>query len=237
MYGQIGIIGLENPQFFKRFISLFDCDYDLIDCALLANGDYFQQEGNGWRYQAGSAKIASAWQNLFHQSKNFKKFDETRDYLLKLLAQKNSFTNSDLAKIRADYLSECERNSNFEWSYYYIKYAEFRPARYGKYSWNDFENAPYVFSTMWTPLNMSENAYQPFLKAVDLKNQLSRESLGTRLTSEKYFVECQNDSYVIGEIGSSRVVERLQINQRDGIDSEDRIKKFKRWNKKISYGF
>ena len=233
LYGQIGIVGLENPQNFRRFISLFNCDYDLIDCTLLAMGDYIQREQNGWRYQMGSSEMAAAWQNLFHKSNNFKNFNNTRDYLEKLLRCRQNFSDSYLAEIKDDYLAECERNNFFEWSYYYIKYPEFRIGRYGKYYWEDFEDEPYVFSALWTELNISVNAYQPFLKAVDTENRISRESFGTRIEFEKYFIICENDAYVVKELETNRTIDKLQINQDDGVDTEDRILKFKNWYKKF----
>lgn len=232
LYGQIGIVGLENPLNFDRFLSLFTCDYDLIDCVLTAMGDYIQKEQNGWRYQMGSSKMAAAWQNLFHRSNNFKNFDNTREYLEKLLLYNQHFSNSYLEKIIHDYLSDCERDKNFEWSYYYVKYSEFRIGRYGKYFWNDFENAPYLFSALWGEQKQSENAYQPFLKAIDDKNKISRESFGQRIEFEKYFIECENNAYVVKEIETGETVDRLTINQDNGVDTEDRILKFKNWYKK-----
>lgn len=244
LYGQIGIVGLKNPQNFSRFISLFNCDYDLIDCTLLAMGDYIQKEQNGWRYQMGSSKMAAAWQNLFHQSNNFKNFDNTRDYLEKLLFCKQNFSDSYLKEIVAGYISDCEDDKNFEWSYYYVKYPEFRIGRYGKYYWSDFENAPYLFTALWTELNISVNAYQPFLKAIDDKNKISRESFGQRIEFEKYFIECENNAYVVKKIKNSEIVDRLTINQQNvkndegkiqKIDIEDRILKFKNWNMRNIY--
>ena len=235
LYGQIGIVGLENPLNFDRFLSLFTCDYDLIDCVLAAMGDYIQKEQNGWRYQMGSSKMAAAWQNLFHRSNNFKNFDNTREYLEKLLLYNQHFSNSYLEKIIHDYLADCERDKNFEWSYYYVKYPEFRIGRYGKYFWNDFENAPYLFSALWGEQKQSENAYQPFLKAIDDKNKISRESFGQRIEFEKYFIECENNAYVVKEIETGEIVDRLTINQDNGVDTEDRILKFKNWNMKSKY--
>ena len=44
--GQISIIGLDHIKYADRFVSLFSCDLDLIDCALMSIGDYGQQERN-----------------------------------------------------------------------------------------------------------------------------------------------------------------------------------------------
>ena len=44
LYGQISIVGLDTPDHFDRFASLFKCDWDLVDRALFAIGDYKQKE-------------------------------------------------------------------------------------------------------------------------------------------------------------------------------------------------
>jgi hypothetical protein len=56
LQGQISIIGLDHPEYFLRFQSLFSCNWDLVDCALMSIGNYGQKEKNGWRYQLGSKK-------------------------------------------------------------------------------------------------------------------------------------------------------------------------------------
>ena len=82
---------------------------------------------------------------------------------------------------------------------------------------------------------MSVNSYQPFLKAVEVRNNLSREYLGMRLVFGNYYVECENAAYVVRNSETYIVEDRLEINQRDGVDSEDRIKKFKAWAKIYLY--
>lgn len=148
LYGQIGIVGLEHSEYFKRFISLFDCDYDKISCALLVMDDYSQVDNKGLRYQLGSIKPLS-WQNLFHKSAAIKGFHNTKDALELLICGKENFTDAYLQKIIDDYLSECERDSQFDWRYYFIKYKDFRPERYGKYWWRNFKDEPYCFVTLY----------------------------------------------------------------------------------------
>lgn len=230
LYGQTGVIDLKSPQLFRRFISLFECDYDLIDCALLVRFDYFQNSKK--IYQFGS-KFPVSWQNLFHRSMSNERFEDTQLAFDTLLSERANFTNEYLEKIIAEHLANCEHKKIFEWSYYYIKYKEFRPERYGKYFWNDFANAPYLFTAYWTPQRWSENAYQPFLKAVDDQNKISRESFGMRLDFGKYFIECENAAYVVKDSKTFEVIDRLKINQDNGIDTEDRILKFKNWYKNI----
>ena len=226
LYGRIGIVGLEHPENFARFISLFGCDYDKIACALLATGDYRQVDYNGRRWQLGSTRPQS-WQNLFHKSALVKHFDKTQEVLDTLLSRVRTFTDEFLQRIVDDCLADCERNSSFGWTYYFIKYADFRPPRYGKYRWEDFDAAPYCLAVMWMEQKMSTNAYQPFLKALNF-GELDRDDFGMRLVPGDFYVTCENDAYVVKN-SSGAEEDRLPITQRDGVDTEDRIAKFKRW--------
>ena len=228
LYGQIGIVGLEYSKYFQRFISLFGCDYDKISCALLVIGDYFQIENNGWRYQLGSVNPKS-WQNLFHKSALIRGFDNTKNALDELLSRTNNFTNEFLQEIINNYLAECEKKSSFDWKYYYVKYCEFRPFGYGKYSWENFNDEPYCLSALRTEKKRSTNSYQPFLKELESGDNLSREDWGLRLIFGKRYVECKNDSYVVRNLNTDAEERRLKINQQGGVDTEDRIEKFKNW--------
>ena len=226
--GQIGIVGLEHPEYFSRFIELFKCNYDKIACALLVMGDYFQVDGNGWRYQLGSTNPKS-WQNLFHKSALVKGFDDTAENLDKLLDSTINFTDDFLQEIIDDYLSDCERKAEFDWIYYFIKYKEFRPPRYGKYRWENFSDEPYCLSVLWAEEKTTVNSYQPFLKEVEVNDNISREYFGMRINFGEFYVECENDSYVVKNSETDAEEYRLTINQRDGIDTEDRIEKFQAW--------
>ncbi|MCH4153833.1 MAG: hypothetical protein LKF32_04185 [Mageeibacillus sp.] len=142
--GQISIIGLDHLDLSNRFVSLFACDQDRIDCALMAIGDISQQERRtNWRYQFASYGIKDAWLNLFHKSGNSLGFEKTHEVLVKLLSQSESFDDDVLRGVADDYIAECENNHIFPWRYYYIKYSEFRPGRYGKAFFDDKENKPY----------------------------------------------------------------------------------------------
>lgn len=52
--GSLLLVGLENLDYYSRFVSLFKCAWDKIDCALMTFGNYGQQERNKWRYQYAS---------------------------------------------------------------------------------------------------------------------------------------------------------------------------------------
>lgn len=97
LYGQIGIVGLENHHNFENFISLFSCNYDLIDRALLVMGNYYQHNVKQV-YQFGS-KFNISWQNLFHVNKNNIGYEDTRKCLNNLLSINKKFDNAFLEKI------------------------------------------------------------------------------------------------------------------------------------------
>ena len=234
LYGQISVVGLEYPERFGRFINLFnECGTDEIDCALLAIGNYMQREKNGWRYQLGaSGRSDMPWRTLFHKSAS-SGFNRTKECLGELLSRAETFTNEMLTEIKDDYLRACEENFCFDWRYYYLKYEQFRPGRYGKYWWNDFDNAPYCFVALWAQRQISQNAFQPFLKAVDTNNNISRDGLGQYLVFEDSYLECCNDAYVVKDIKNNEEKRKLLINQNEnGIDTEDRIKKYLSWEDK-----
>ncbi len=172
----------------------------------------------------GSKKNTKAWRNLFHMSSN-DGFDRTKAVLVQLLSRADSFTDELLSSIIKTYINDCETNKNFEWRYYYIKYDIFRPGSYGKYSWDNFEKRPYELSVMSTESKISENTYQPFLKAV-YKKKLSKDYYGQRAIDGDNYIVYSNDAYVIRDTATNAEVEKIDITQNEnGFDTEDRIKK------------
>lgn len=229
LQGQISIIGLDNPEYFSRFSSLFTCKWDLIDCALMSIGQYGQREKNGWRYQLGtsSQRNVKAWRSLFHRSAN-SGFEETKNILTLLLSKKASFDNNFLKEIISEFIEKSEKNSLFDIRYYYIKYPHFRPDSYGKYTWNNYSLRPYELAVMLTETKWSENTYQPFLKLID-DDYLSRDDCGQYIILENAYIECINDAYLIKDNESEEELERIQIIQNEnGIDTENRIEKFQK---------
>ena len=230
LYGQIAILGLEHPEYFERFGSLFKCDWDLVDRALFSIGDYKQKERNGWRYQLGSwMSDGFAWKTLFHRSENLSGFKNTQLVVSELLSRESVFSDDTLTQIIADYLIDCESKKEYPWTYYYIKYKRFRPGRYGKYWWDDFENSPYVFTAFNQRYKLSENAYNPFLKAVN-KN-VSREHYGIRvyLNDNDYLEETQTSYKLISVNENEKVQQVFSVAQNEkGIDTENRIEKMKK---------
>ena len=216
LHGQIGIIGLDHPEYFRRFETLFSCDLDLVDCALMATGFYPKDE-NYWRSQFGSSKIESAWDNLFHGNiaentkeiirsllskvyygQNYKTGLEINSETQETLCTKNQdihsricdnfkFTDEILKGIADSYIKECEDSNFYDFRYYYIKYPSFRPGRYGKYY-----RFCYGYSVIWAQHRISENSYNPFLKEIfesdDFKEYIRENSLKVELFKDYMLV-------------------------------------------------
>ena len=229
LQGQISIVGLDNPEYFSRFRSLFYCEWDLIDCALMSIGQYGQKEKNGCRYQLGtsSQRNVKAWRTLFHKSAN-SGFEETKRILATLLSQKETFDNDFLKAIKNNFIEKSEAESIFDIRYYYIKYSYFRPSSYGKYTWKNYTSKPYELAVMLTETKWSENTYQPFLKLID-DDYLSRDYCGQYIILENVYIECGNDAFLIKDNESEEELERIKIEQNEsGIDTENRIEKLKK---------
>ena len=173
LHGQIGIVGLENAECFNRFESLFSCNWDKVDCALMSTGDYHQREHNGWRCQFGSSRVDSgfAWDYLFHRrmekaDNNEEGFEKTKNILVALLKSHESFSNDLLDGITAAYIVECERTHHYDFRYYYVKYGAFRPGSYGK-CWMRI-GCHFDIVMMLTRSNISPSSYHPFLKEISV---------------------------------------------------------------------
>lgn len=220
--GQVSIVGLDHPEHFGRFIELMDCDWDAVDCALLACGDYRQTDRNGWRHQLGSSSIDAAWRNLFHNSAN-SGYDRTQAALSTLLSKSDTFTTEFLQTIAKAYVDDCEARMEFDWRYYYIKYESFRLGRYGKYIWDDYANKPYEILAMWTNYSWSSNAREPFLYEIDEVN-INRDDNGQTLLYGDVYVTCENDAFGIYKLDTDEELDRIPVAQNDnGIDIENRI--------------
>ncbi len=229
LQGQIAILGLEKTALFENFAKLFRCNWDKVDCALMATGFYPQEERNGWRYQFGTSSRdnQTAWRDLFHKSSNAG-FDKTSDILSKLLLRCASFTDGELSQIAGQYIRECEEAERYPFQYYYIKYRSFRPASYGKYCNNEI-GTQYMFCAMQTRSYLSANSYVPWLKEADAVH-LSKDDLGRRLAFGDTYLVCENNGYVLRRTEDNADLERIVIRQDgQGVDTEDRIVKLKEY--------
>ena len=232
LQGQIGIIGLENPECFDKFPELFSCNWDKVDCALMATGFYPQREQNGWRYQFGTSSNRNiiAWHDLFHKSRNAG-FEKTKEILITLLSQYEHFTNETLDQIVTGYILDCEQKQEYPIQYYYIKYPEFRPGCYGKYYINTRESSGnyYNISIMVTRTNISEYTYVPYFKIAD-EPHLSKDDYGQKLIYQNAYIVCHNSSYEIKKNDTGELLEEIKIIQNEeGIDKEDRIIKLEKY--------
>lgn len=231
LHGQINILGLEHIDLAERFFTLFNCNWDKVDCALLAINNYRQQNLNKWRYQMGSSKNPLAWEALFHKSKS-QGYDNTKNVLVTLLSKTDDINDDLLTSIAETYLKECEDKKIFEWRYYYIKYPEFRPGRYGKYYIKQYRDEPgiiknYELVAMWSAEAVSSLAWSPFLKAIDTTT-LSKDDCGMKLVSNEYYVVCLEAGYFVFKKGEEKPVEIFApVQNGEGIDTENRIEKFR----------
>lgn len=231
LHGQIGIIGLNNIDLTDRFCSLFKCDWNRIDCAMMAMGNYGQMEKNGWRYQYASSTKLYAWDELFHRSRN-SGFENTGNVLVKLLQTNEVFDNKKLDEISNGFIAECEQAHLYPWRYYYIKYSEFRPGSFGKLAKYGSIQDKYLFAIMQTKSYISESTYMPYLKIAD-PEYVDPDERGQSLQYEDQYILCENDAFVVRdndfEDGDDDLA-RIVINQNDdGIDTEDRVIKLKEY--------
>lgn len=169
-----------------------------------------------------------AWDELFHKSANAG-FENTKEILAKLLATNQSFNDSTLDAIISAFTAQCENDSVYPWTYYYVKYPVFRPGSYGKMSNDDVANKPYMYSVMQTKTQWSQNTYMPYLKEAD-EVHLSRDEMGQYLVYEDVYIACENNSYGVYKNDDDSLVETITISQNEeGIDTEDRIIKLKKY--------
>ena len=222
LQGQVSIVGLENSDVFSRFTDVFNCDRDLVSCALLTFGDYSRVE-KGWRYTFGTKSNDAPWKFIFHKSAGAEGFEKAKNVLVALLRSNDHIDNEYLKSLKENYIANCEANSLFDWRYYFIKYDVFRPDRYGKYWIKD--NNYYEIYAMVTQSKLSEYAYQPFLKVVD-SDHLDKANTGQRLKYDNKYVYCEGNAFIIKD-ENDEVAETISIEQNeDGVDTENRIEKY-----------
>ena len=185
-----------------------------------------QQEANGWRYQSGSSQKEEAWQSLFHQSKKTNGFENTKSVLGKLLDSEIILTPTSLDDYTEEYITSCERDKEFDWRFYYLKYFSCRPGSLGKYYWNNRLEEPYLFRVMQTKSNISPSTYSPYLYECESINEtckLSRETYGDRLFVDGKYIMVVEDGYTVFDAISNSEIERWRVPQLNGIDTEDRV--------------
>lgn len=241
LQGAVRVLGLENIGLTDRFYSLFECNWALVNRALLTIGDYSLFVN--WRYQIGTDRNETSWKSIFRTKKDDIK--ETKRILTELLSKSDSFTDDVLNNIIDEYLGS---TSEYDWRHYIIKYASMRPERYGMYFWNDYkkrQKASYTILMMWTEKSIGGRNHNIFLKALydriksvhpDASLYLgeyaySNDGSVLELTfAEKYLYFTDNRLFVCHSVvegqGEKREVADIvmEIPQNEnGIDSEDRV--------------
>lgn len=226
LHGQISIIGLDHIDYSDRFASLFKCNWDMIDCALMATGDYGQMERNRWRYQYGSSGRLYAWDELFHKSRN-SGFENTSRILIELLSRYEIFDDEKLETVASEYITKCEDESTFPWRYYYIKYPAFRPGSFGKLGMIPDHYEQYMFAVLQTKSQFSENTYIPYLMEAD-PGHINRDSKGQRLSYLENHIICNNSAFIVRNNVNDEIVDTIEISQNDdGVDTENRVEKLR----------
>ena len=151
-------------------------------------------------------------------------FEKTKAILLSLLNSNEHIDEEYLKKLINDYLEKCESEKLYDWRYYFIKYDEFRPDRYGKY-WVKDQNYYQIYA-LFTSTKLSENSYQPFLKIIDSKH-IDRDDNGKRLKYDDRLVFCNSNQFVITDMKYEEIG-KIPISQNEnGIDTDNRIEKYR----------
>lgn len=232
LFGRVSIVGLDNAQLFPRFNSLFECDWDKVDRALMSMGEYQQQE-NWYRCAFGSSKLASAWIGLFHGNPESGNFQNMKRLVRDLLCCNDGVLNDDVLDEIADgFILGREENALFDFRYYYVKYDVFRPGSYGKMCRTD--KSHYDYYVMLTQKNfVQKSAYCPYLMAADSAHycpsgSLLYEEAGIRIlcNDEGYVVEVENEK---GEWSESPDLNIHLVQNSEGIDLQDRIVVLEEW--------
>jgi hypothetical protein len=233
LQGNIAIIGLDNPETFVKqatnFIQLFNGNihYKGISKALLTIGDYSQLVS--WRFLFGNANDSS-WIELFTPSNKKKNFDETKRILSILLNTEETDFKAYISN-RIDAYRGNESTVK-DWRYYFIKYPNMRKGNSGVFNWyNDPERVKanqYRVYMMNTSYALSGKHWNPFLYEIaqneNFSSKVTLEDYGAKLvlnkTNEK--LECNSDGWYISD-AEDNFSQKLEIDQKDGNDIEDRI--------------
>ena len=234
--GAVRVLGVDNIRIYSRFEQLFNCDWDLVDRALLATGDY--SRFIRWRYQIGSAKLESVWRSMFNTSED--EMCQTKEVIGKLLISCEEFNDEVLKQIVESYLTS---TSILDWRYYLVKYQSMRPARYGMYWWpgDGKEGKKYRKILMMTTEKSISNGknYNIFLKTLYDKLHLEFPNLylgnyaflhdGDKLfIGPNRAISCEETSYMVYNIPDGKTYEAIETipipQDESGIsDIQDRI--------------
>lgn len=235
--GFIGAVGLEHVEWCDRLYSLFNCNLASVNRALLAIGDYFEEDG--WRYQIGTANsqtCTNVWRYMFSP---IRKNDGFKEVLLHLLEKHEEFTNEKLNTISKEYLQSAQE---MPVRYYLVKYSYMIPNKYGKYYWRNRKTLgreSYKVIMMLTEFKFGFNL-DIFLKtlhkiAASPDNGLlppsnysfSEYNNGRKdrlvMTKQHLYLTLDDDVYSVCTDNDEVIETRCIIQNQQGIDLEDRV--------------
>lgn len=241
--GCIGVLGLENKnieELHTPFLSLFSVnengkyEFDAINRALLATGDYHQKDG--WRERIGTSSHdhSRMWVELFGPENKVER-EKTKQVLIQLLRTLNRYDKKALDEVAHNYIM---RAKELDWRYYLVKYGVMRKeSLFGKYYWRNANQ--YSLIMMTTEFKFGYN-YDVFLKTLyelcghdqlELSDYAYTyyERNGTEklyMPSVKKYLTIDTDSYKVFDYSDNEnevLIETICIPQENGVDIIDRI--------------
>ena len=230
--GTISIVGLDSPQNFSKFISLFNnCNKNAIRKALLCMGDYSQNLG--WRTQLGVKSKDSVWADLFHPTKQRNEGDrfQNTSHILNTLLLSLPKNSAEIQKFLETTISNYLNDSNTpkDWRYYFIKYEQMYYDSYGMYWWNDKKEKPYEVIMMHTEKALNGKNWNVFSYVLS-KLYADKFELGNfayqgnklQIKGKNTYIEIFNDKFRLTEANQDSREFPIPQNE-DGIDLKDRI--------------
>ena len=226
IYGYVSALGYDNLHLVDTFYSLFNNpDYLVIHRAMISIDDYRQNDGS--RYFMGNSN-RSTWMQLLHRSRAREGSElNTRKVLIALLQRISN--GETLDSVIESYLAEQERNSSFDWRYYFAKYGHMLRGADGELVWGD---NTYLITTLnkhqfngkhWNPfLNVIAETIKASFKGKIKKEVVSLGDYGENLIVHTPIssLSSTRDGYVYFH-GADQ--DDWKVNQKDGIDTEDRV--------------
>lgn len=237
----------------KTFHELFvDADEPLIGVALLAHGSYEKRDRGRFQLVAMSNDPDDPWADLFRRSTE-ERFDRARPALMSLLDDVATRSGDRRARLGASIDAWCatrESARGLDWRYYVVGYPAMRATRYGNYARQGTSGSTYVLYMLWQS-QFNGRHWDPYLLAVYREQlathgdaarvsepvtirqsetraevlRLARSAIEIRSAPDGFALTVPSPSPAITDILNRHgvVADRLQILQRDGIDTEDRV--------------
>lgn len=265
LYGQLSIlfdfeeeITQKDIKTTKQFIEQFEHTDNIIDCALMAVGDYSQIINYNWfhAHQFGTSDL-NTWRFLFHQ-RNAEQFKKTKNIVLQLLKtikdekkdKKEIDTITILKNIINEFITNCEIQKHYPFNYYYIKYNnDFNPKNKNGKMYTFFEDEYTYIVLLGERINNS--SYNPYLKAAchdvndKIKISYTNEKCEvinfntcnltqTHISAIENYTHNTKEQYVYiiyydDNKNTIKIPITINHDEKDGIDTENRIDKLKKY--------